>query len=148
MISPCACTTVRKASRSLFRFYEDAMAPSGVTITQFAILRALSRNGPTPLSRLADELVMERTSLYRTIRPLIAAGALTLGKAAAGRAKTAELTEVGVDMMTAATPYWEAAQSGVVDQIGRERWLALSDALLEIPDLLSGLHHVSHRDHP
>ena len=144
MTYPCACTTVRKASRSLFRFYEEAMVPSGLTITHFAILRTLDRNGPTPLSRLADELVMERTSLYRTIRPLADAGGVKIGPGTAGRAKIAELTKAGLRMMEAATPYWDNAQRIVIDQIGKDRWQDLSTALLEIPDLLSLTHPPTH----
>ncbi len=136
MKTPCACTTVRKANRALSRFYEDAMAESGLTITQFAIVRALNRNGPTSLGDLADELVMERTSLYRTLRPLEAAGAVKVRTAKTGRAKTATLTSAGVKMLGAAEPFWKSAQSSVVGAIGERNWQNLAKSLLQIPGLL------------
>ena len=53
------------------RVYEGALAKAGLTSTQFAVLRALERKGGTlPLTHLAEELVLERTSLYRAIAPL------------------------------------------------------------------------------
>ncbi|MEO1243213.1 MAG: MarR family winged helix-turn-helix transcriptional regulator [Pseudomonadota bacterium] len=136
MTSPCACTTVRKANRALFRYYEEAMEGSGLTITQFAIVRALNRNGPTALTPLAQELVMERTSLYRTLRPLEDAGAVKITEAKQGRVKVATLTQRGVKMMRAAEPKWEQAQSFVVGAIGEKNWKALAASLLEIPEIL------------
>ena len=136
MSLPCACTTVRKANRALFRFYEHAMAGSGVSITQFAILRALSRNGETPLSDLADELVMERTSLYRTIAPLEENGAVRIKPAPKGRTKIADLTKKGRALMNSATPNWEDAQMQVVNALGKDNWKILSQRLLTIPHIL------------
>lgn len=112
------------------------MDGSGVSITQFAILRALDRNGETPLSRLADELVMERTSLYRTIAPLVEAGAVELTAAPKGRTKLAAVTREGRALMHAAAPNWDAAQASVVGALGPENWKALSETLLQIPHLL------------
>jgi DNA-binding MarR family transcriptional regulator len=50
----------------------DRRLPSvGLTNTQFSILRALQLHGtPVPLSALAEELVCERTSLYRALEPM------------------------------------------------------------------------------
>jgi len=136
MTLPCACTTVRKANRALFRYYENAMLGSGVSITQFSIFRALKRRGKTPLSDLADELIMERTSLYRTIAPLETSGAVKITPSKQGRAKTAELTNLGHKMMYVATPHWERAQSTIVGAIGEEQWRVLSETPLGIPTLV------------
>ena len=112
------------------------MSGSDISITQFSIVRALSRNGPTPLSALADELIMERTSLYRTIAPLEASGAVEIAQAGKGRAKIANLTAAGEKMMHAATPNWERAQRQIVNAIGEEQWQLLSETLLKIPALV------------
>jgi len=112
------------------------MIGTGLTITQFAILRALGRNGPTPLTALAAELVMERTSLYRTLAPLERSGHITIESARTGRAKFADLTAAGAKSMEDAAPNWEAAQSVVVNAIGAERWADLSQLLLDIPQIL------------
>jgi hypothetical protein len=70
---PCACTTLRKAARAISRIYDEALAGAGINVTQLAILRAIGRAGDdgAPLSRLAENLVMDNTSLYRGLGPLI-----------------------------------------------------------------------------
>jgi len=136
MNAPCACTTVRKANRALFRFYEAAMEGTGVTITQFSILRALARKGPTPLSDLADDLVMERTSLYRTLRPLEQGACVRVAASDRGRAKIASLTPKGRRTMAAAAGAWVRAHSAVIAAIGAQNWRVLSAALLKIPPML------------
>ena len=139
MTLPCVCTTVRKANRALFRFYEDALAEADLTIVQFAILRALQRNGDTPLPQIAEELVLERTSLYRTIAPLVDAGTIRLSDAKRGRSKIAKLTKRGKRQIEQARPYWERAQASVVSKLGKTQWALLSDAMLGIPDLLQSI---------
>ena len=134
---PCACTTVRKASRSLFRFYEAGLAESDLSVTQFALLRALERNGATPLSRLAEELVAERTSLYRMLKPLETAGLVATRDAETGRARIAELTARGRRQLSRAAGLWSATQQKAVERIGAARWAELSQLLLEIPELLT-----------
>ncbi|MEM6457633.1 MAG: MarR family winged helix-turn-helix transcriptional regulator [Acidobacteriota bacterium] len=127
---------MRKASRSLMRHYEAAVASTGVTISQFALLRALERHGDLPLSRLADDMVMERTSLYRTLRPLVDAGAVTLVPAARGRAKVACLQEPGRALIARVLPHWEGVQRAVVSALGADVWQQLASTLQHIPPLL------------
>ena len=114
------------------------MAESPLTVTQFAIVRALQRNGPTPLSQLADELVMERTSLYRTIKPLEERKAVNIKPAKQGKAKLAVLTKKGEKLTATAEPYWVKAQQTMVELIGKSDWMDLQSALLKIPGLISG----------
>ena len=133
MTGPCICTTVRKASRALTRHYENAMAGSGLSVVQFSILRSLARRGEMSLSRLADELAMERTSLYRTIAPLFDRGLILLEPAPRGRIKIARLTGEGRRLLEQAAPYWEDAQRSIRSRIGADAWRALASALEEIP---------------
>lgn len=137
MISPCVCTTIRKANRALFRFFENAMAEADLSVVQFAILRSLERNGETPLSRIAEEQVMERTSLYRTIAPLLDSGAIQLRDADRGRAKIAALTSIGSRQIRGSLPYWESAQRIVVSRLGQDEWEHLSEVILSIPEILN-----------
>lgn len=136
MTSPCVCTTIRKANRALFRFYEQSMAEAELSVVQFAILRSLERNGAMPLSRIADEQAMERTSLYRTIAPLLETGAIRLRDADRGKAKIATLTRSGIRLIRRSLPYWQAAQQAVVTQLGEEDWDRLSKVILDIPAML------------
>jgi DNA-binding MarR family transcriptional regulator len=129
---PCACTALRKASRAVSRLYDDRLASSGMTITQFAILRNLDRAGGLPLSRLAELLVMERTSLYRTLAPIERHGWVAVETAHSGRIKTASVTDAGREAMRRATGAWESVQSEIAGTLGAPAWEALVGQLEEL----------------
>ena len=129
--APCVCTSLRKASRAVTRVYEQAMEGTGLTITQFAILRHLARLGTMPLSRLAEALVMDRTSLYRALAPLERQGWVVIA-GRGGRMKDATLSTDGRAAMDSAASAWERAQAAMIDRIGSREWAGLSMALQKI----------------
>jgi len=110
------------------RAYDDALAAEGITTNQFSLLRTLSRQGETPLSRLAEMLVMERTSLYRMLAPLEGRGLIAVA-GGAGRSRIASLTAQGHTALADAESAWSGAQARFVGALGDEEWAQL-DALL------------------
>lgn len=116
------------------RLYDDALAPAGMTVQQFATLRNIERAGTIEVSRLADALVMDRTSLYRALTPLERNGWIVRGQGHA-RIRTATLTPAGSAAVTNATPAWETAQSRVLDVFGRDNWRAASWTLAALADV-------------
>ena len=133
--TPCACTTLRKAARAVTRFYDAAIERAGMTTTQFAVLRAAERAGTVTMSRVADDLVMDRTSLYRTVAPLLRDGWLRCASSDDdARAKCLVVTPLGRSRIARAAKEWDAAQARVVAHIGRRRWGRLSASLLEIAE--------------
>jgi hypothetical protein len=48
----CTCGRLRRASRAITQLYDDAMAATGLRITQFSVLRHLVRDGPLRVSDL------------------------------------------------------------------------------------------------
>ncbi len=135
---PCACTALRKASRALTRRYDEHLAGTGITITQFALLRNIAREPDLPLSRLADQLVMERTTLYRALTPLERQGWITLATIGAGRVKNATLTEAGRHAVERAIPAWNAAQTEIVEIMGERDLQALAGQLRNLVSLTEG----------
>ena len=136
---PCACTTLRKASRAITRAYDAAIEPAGMTTPQFAILRAVAREDGQPLSRLAEEMVMDRSTLYRAIAPLIRQGWLVIESASTGRTKRAFLTEAGHAAVENAVPYWEAGHAKVIQAFGADHWNAVSKAIAELTQIGTAL---------
>jgi DNA-binding MarR family transcriptional regulator len=131
---PCACTTLRKATRAVSRIYDDALAAVGMNVTQLAMLRAIGRAGAdgAPLSRLAESLVMDKTSLYRGLGPLMRTGWVAVTQAGKGRTKLVCLTPEGRRVTDAAAKPWEAAQAKVVEAFGVERWAALHRSIADL----------------
>jgi DNA-binding MarR family transcriptional regulator len=130
-LAPCTCTALRKTSRAVTRVYDEAMAPAGITISQFAILRTLRRQGPLPLSRLAERMVMERTSLYRMLAPLETRHLIRI-EAGAGRARSASIADAGEKLLDESDAVWSETQQRFVAALGHEKWTALQALLAEV----------------
>jgi len=134
---PCACSTLRKASRSVSRLYDAALAEAGVSSAQLPILRAASIQAWLPLNALAAQLFMERTSLYRTLAPMVDAGWIKVesGRAAPRRAKSVSLTRKGRAVTQAANVHWDGVQTRIVESFGTRGWESLHKDILKLAAL-------------
>lgn len=124
--APCACTSLRKATRTLDRLYDAALAPHGITTTQFALMRNIERAGAIVLNQLATLLVMDRSSLYRTIRAIEEAGWVSITDGP-GKARLAQITDAGRAMLRAAEPDWEDLQAQIHGRLGEDGWARLME---------------------
>jgi DNA-binding MarR family transcriptional regulator len=94
--------------------YDSALAPVGLRITQFAVLRTLARLGPTPVSRLAAEIALDRSTMGRNLDPLERRGFVRVEIGDRDqRERVAQLTPAGAAAIDAALPYWRQAQARV-----------------------------------
>ena len=132
---PCVCTTLRQATRAITSAYDAALAPVGLRITQFSVLRALARLGPVPVTRLAAEVALDRSTMGRNLDPLERQGLVRLevGKVDQ-RERVAHLTAEGEAAIERAYPLWRVAQSkmaGVIDQSALRQLAGQLSALKE-----------------
>jgi DNA-binding MarR family transcriptional regulator len=109
------------SSRALNRLYDDALRPTGLKSSQVPLLAAMHAGEFESISDLSRKLEMDRTTLTRNLRPLIAAGFVTLSTAR-GRAKGVQITREGLDALSRATPLWMSAQRHILSHFGLERW--------------------------
>ncbi len=122
----CASLNVRKAARVVTQLYDKVLQPTGLRSTQFNLLVAVALAGEAPVTRLAEVLVMDRTTLTRNLKPLISQGLLTIDAAGADRRRhLVRMTERGLQALATAQPYWEQAQGQVVTRLGQKRWQKL-----------------------
>jgi DNA-binding MarR family transcriptional regulator len=126
----CACNALRKASRAVTRFYDEVMEGTGLSLAQFAVLWNIAKREPLPLMDLAHILVMDRTTLYRALKPLDREGWVVLE--AQGRAKTVRLTDKGHLAVADSTHAWQTAQKRLVEKFGLDRWGATEAALQDL----------------
>ena len=119
------------------RVYDDALSANDMTTAQFAILRHIARGEPLALSRLAEQLSMDRSSLYRALAPIEAKGWVTVS-AGEGRAKLASLTVAGRAAVEGAEADWDAVQERIVGAMGEEKWMELEAALRAVTELAEG----------
>lgn len=127
---PCACSSLRQITRAVSRHYEACLAPTGTTTAQYSILRYLQREGTTPLRRIADDLELERTSLYRAIAPLEQDRLIALRiDPDDARVKRASLTKKGTTRISEVRPYWQRAQDAFLAAVGDVEWMTVSKRL-------------------
>ena len=130
----CNATALRKASRRLTQLYDSALEPSGLRSTQFAILIELSNWSATPptLAELAAALVMERSALGHTLRPLEREGLIGLQEGEDRRQRYVVMTIKGKAKCKEGIRLWEAAQHRFEEVFGRAESAALRTTLLSI----------------
>lgn len=118
----CNCLAVRQAARHITQLYDQFLAPTKLRTTQLSILVRLRRNGPMTINALAEELLLDRTTLGRNIQPLQREGLIAIARGRADRrSKDVSLTAEGVTRMRAAIKRWAAAQAQFEASFGGRR---------------------------
>jgi len=126
----CNCAAIRAAARHVTQSYDQFLAPVGLRTSQFSILAKLKRRGPLSINALADDMVMDRTTLGRNILPLQRDGLITIQPAASDRrAKELHLTKAGEQRLRAARKRWSAAQGRFETAFGAKRGADLRQLL-------------------
>jgi len=128
--TPCACATLRRAARAVTAAYDAALAPSGLRITQFSILRKLARLGALPVTRLAAEAALDRSTMGRNLNPLERRGLVRIEVGNVDqREHVVYLTAAGEAAIEAALPYWRKTQKRIAALVQFSAIGALADQL-------------------
>src|ERR1700681_3713957 len=107
----CNCLALRQAARHVTQFYDRYLAAAGLRTTQYGVLARLKRQGPMSINALAAELVLDRTTLGRNIRPLERDGLIAIEPDPFdGRSKILRLTKAGDARFQRAQKHWAEAQ--------------------------------------
>jgi DNA-binding MarR family transcriptional regulator len=142
-VSPaCACGRLRRATRAVTQLYDDLMAPAGLRVTQFSLLRTLTRDGALRISDLAARQLLDRTALSRNLDPLLAQGLIEIVRGRDARTREVAISRRGAAALQAAEPHWMRAQKAVARRIGAAKLEALISTLRDLETL-----HPSNDDH-
>ncbi len=118
----CVCTNLRMATRLVSRHYDRALAPAGLTVSGYAILSHLDREGPRALGELAARLAMDRSTLSREVTPLVASGLVVSALDGADqRRRMLSLSDDGAARLGLAHPLREAARASLEKDFGPDR---------------------------
>jgi DNA-binding MarR family transcriptional regulator len=118
----CNCFALRAAARHVSQLYDQFMAPVGLRGTQFSILAKLKRLGPMTINALAEEMVMDRSTLGRNVLPLERDGLISIAPSAADRrAKELRLSKAGAKRLQQALTAWSQAQERFETSFGPKR---------------------------
>jgi DNA-binding MarR family transcriptional regulator len=118
----CNCFAVRAAARRVTQFYDQFLAPTGLSTCQLSILVRLKRNGTLTITELADNMFMDRTTLGRNVQPLERDGLIRIEATASDRrAKALHLTKMGERRLQAGLEAWSRAQTHFERSFGAKR---------------------------
>lgn len=118
----CASFNFRRVARAVTSLYDRAFEPYGIRSTQFSILIGIAKTQPTSISALSELLVIDRTTLTRSLRLLKKQGLLGISERAAKRQRFLTLTEKGERTLADCLPAWREAQARFVESVGAEYW--------------------------
>jgi DNA-binding MarR family transcriptional regulator len=112
-----------KALSRLLHMYDTMIAPSGLKQFQYGILSALNARGAAlpSVQELAEELVLDRSTLGQNLRPLERDDFITLlTDPRDRRVRLIALTKLGIGKFNEAKAYWQAAQKRFEEVFGAE----------------------------
>lgn len=134
----CLCCTafnLRKATRAVSQFYDAILRPSGIRGTQYSLLVALKLKGKALITELAEETVMDRTTLTRNLEVMERQGLVDVAPGEDKRTRIVSITDKGLAILQEAYPMWLEAQDQITTamQSGRmERFLSDIHELIKI----------------
>src|SRR6266545_2970618 len=113
----CLCSNARRAALALTSLYDAALAPHGMKITQFSLLRAIERHGDPNFTELAE-----------------GTGLVALSPGDDLRDRLVELTPRGRTKVRAAAKAWERIQQSLSSALGTdaERLVAVARRVTEL----------------
>ena len=110
----CMSAALRRTANLVTRVYNAYLAPSGLEVTQYSILRKIQSGKAGSASELAELVGVERSTLARNLERLVSAG-LVSTLTGEGRRVRHELTPAGEQKIDAALPLWREAQQALVN---------------------------------
>ena len=125
----CASLNFRRTARAVTRLYDLAFQGTGIRSTQFTILIAVAKAQPVSIGTLGEILVIDSTTLTRSLAKLQKQGLLTISKRAERRQRFVNLTDAGVKALEDSLPGWRAAQERFVKSVGADFWLGFRSEL-------------------
>jgi len=131
----CPAFNIRAASRVITQIFDDILKPSGLQITQFAVLVGVVSFGSPTINQLAKGLVMDRTTLTRNLKPIEKLGLIKIKQGDDKRTYVVELTPKGKLALNKTLPYWEKARATISKEFGKKHLDGLLKDLASVREI-------------
>ncbi|HSW19387.1 MAG TPA: MarR family transcriptional regulator [Ramlibacter sp.] len=131
-VKPQGCTNIklRQLMRRVAQHYDAEVGKTGLRGTQYSLLSYVAKLGALRPGELARAMKVDASTLTRNLKPLVAAGWLTLEAGPDGRSRIVDITEAGRAKRQQAQRHWRVAQEALNEMLGVPQVLALH-ALLD-----------------
>jgi DNA-binding MarR family transcriptional regulator len=115
----CYCAASRRLARTLAARYDAALSPAGLTATQFETISVLAALGSSSGRTLGQRLAVDKTTLSRNLKPLIAARLIRgVQDEADARSVLYSVTPTGTRKLARAQPLWQQAHENTLALLG------------------------------
>jgi len=165
----CLNFNLRRTSRAVTQYYDEALKPTGVKVTQFTILMAIasesavagtrgaagrsSQEGVTAaagtagagatkgsITNIARLAMVDRTTLTRSLKILEDDKLIEIRKAQPGNKRRVSITPKGVKKMKEIYPYWFRAQRQLARALTPVKTRELRHLLADMKKSAEALH--------
>ena len=129
-LSICNNAATKRAARRLGQFYDDILEPGGLRATQYALMDQIAALGMPSMTDLANALVLDRSALSHTLRPLERDALVAFQPGSLDRRiKRVALTDEGRRRLEVCRELWQRAQAQFEATFGVEEAAALRKTL-------------------
>jgi len=116
--SPCYCIKVRRAANTLTKFYDKALEPANLTVSQFSLLTDIKLLKTCNKSELAQYAKLDRTTIIRNLNSLRERGFIEEVPGTNHRNTLIQLTALGESAIAEGLIQWKQAQHQIKETIG------------------------------
>jgi DNA-binding MarR family transcriptional regulator len=109
-VALCPSFNLRKSARAVSRVFDEALQPSGLRSGQFIMLVTVANLGEPTYGQLARDLVMDTSTIARSLRPLQRENLIAVIAGPDRRRKTVKITAHGAERLRKSVPLWRKAQ--------------------------------------
>src|ERR1700722_14391439 len=124
----CMAVRLRLLNRVITNFYDAALRPLGLKVSQLNILIVTARLGLARPTQVCEILQLDTSTLSRNVERMRAHGWLEVVPEEDARAQPFRLTPPGKRLIEKAIPAWEEAQAQAAELLGDEGIALLNKA--------------------
>src|SRR5215831_5275268 len=128
----CVAVRLRLLNRVVTSFYDEALRPLGLKVSQLNILIVTAKLGLARPTQVCEILQLDTSTLSRNVKPLQAHGWLEVVPEEDARAQPFRLTAQGKRLVEKAVPAWEEAQRRATELLGDEGIALLNKAAKQL----------------
>lgn len=128
----CTCFNLRKAMRVVTQLFDNSMRATNLRATQYTLLVLVLALGPISVSKLAEEMVTDRTTLSRNLEPMKRSGLIKIGRGEDRRTRIVKITDAGRKKLEEAYPIWKKTQEDVKARLGFDHWLSMLSSISNV----------------
>jgi DNA-binding MarR family transcriptional regulator len=128
----CASFHLRRTARAVTRMYDAVMQETGIRSTQFSILVGIAKNQPVAIGALAEVMILDRTTLTRSLRLLEKEGLISVSERSTMRQRFLSMAPKGERALGHSVEAWRKAHERFLATVGSENWDELRSELEEL----------------